>query len=77
MNGSPALDYKPQQPKNSFYKEGHPMAEIVKKEETNVKGKVVSIGTDVHKVSRMITAVVKGSVVVSLTSSSAHNTHAE
>ena len=44
------------------------MAEIVKKEKVNVKGNVVSIGIDVHKVSWKITAIVEGFVVLSVTS---------
>jgi transposase len=49
------------------------VGEIVKKQKVNVKGKVVSIGIDVHKVSWSITAIVEGVVVLSVTSRPTYN----
>ena len=43
------------------------MAKKVKQNRVNVKGKVVNIGVDMHKVSWRITALVEGSIVMATT----------
>jgi hypothetical protein len=43
------------------------MASKVKKNKVNFKGKMVSIGIDMHKISWRVTALVEGDIVLAIT----------
>ena len=43
------------------------MASKVKESESNFKGKMVSIGIDMHKISWRVTALVEGDIVLAIT----------
>ena len=43
------------------------MASKVKKNKVNFKGKMVSIGIDMHKISWRVTALVEGDIVLGIT----------